>query len=58
MEAVTGHVEFQTDSIAELIQFVSSQIERLEGKRLEISKTNGSRYVAEAFSSVEPVATV
>jgi len=57
MKAVTGYVELKTDSVSELVQFVRSQIEQLAGKRLEITKTDGSPYVAEVSSSVEPVAT-
>ncbi len=57
MKAVTGQIELKTDSVAELVKLVSSQADTLGGKRCEIIKMDGSQYLAEVFSSVEPIAT-
>jgi hypothetical protein len=53
MEAVTGHVEFRSESKSETEAFISSSCNDLDGRRIEIRKAHG-QFVVEVCESEEP----
>jgi hypothetical protein len=56
MEAVTGYVEIRSEKIAEVVEFVKSHSDDLNGKRIGITWSEPDRlYKAYLCSTVEPI---